>query len=44
MLGYLNIAGLDLAKLINFKYAKLKWKPNINKNYPCQQCNPWSKK
>ncbi|MFA7256218.1 MAG: GxxExxY protein [Kiritimatiellales bacterium] len=26
MLGYLNITGLDLAILINFKYASLKWK------------------
>jgi GxxExxY protein len=26
MLGYLNITGLDLALLINFKYATLKWK------------------
>jgi len=26
MIGYLNITGLDLAILINFKYAALKWK------------------
>lgn len=26
MIGYLNITGLDLALLINFKYATLKWK------------------
>ena len=30
MLGYLNITGLDLALLINFKYAKLQWKRMIN--------------
>ncbi len=30
MLGYLNITGLDLALLINFKYSKLKWKRVIN--------------
>ena len=29
-LGYLNITGLDLALLINFKYAKLQWKRMIN--------------
>lgn len=26
MLGYLNITGLKLALLVNFKYAKLTWK------------------
>ncbi len=26
MLGYLSITGLDLALLLNFKYAKLQWK------------------
>jgi GxxExxY protein len=26
MIGYLNIAGLDLALLINFKNARLEWK------------------
>lgn len=26
MLGYLNITGLNLALLINFKHAKLDWK------------------
>jgi GxxExxY protein len=30
MLGYLNITGLDLAILINFKYAKLQWKRVVN--------------
>ena len=26
MIGYLNITGLKLALLLNFKYAKLEWK------------------
>jgi GxxExxY protein len=26
MIGYLTITGLDLALLLNFKYAKLQWK------------------
>lgn len=26
MIGYLNITGLQLALLLNFKYAKLQWK------------------
>ncbi|MDP0497846.1 MAG: GxxExxY protein [Verrucomicrobiota bacterium JB024] len=26
MLGYLNITGLSVALLLNFKYAKMKWK------------------
>ena len=30
MLGYLNITGLKLALLINFKFAKLQWKRIIN--------------
>ncbi len=30
MLGYLNITGLDLALLINCKYAKFQWKRMIN--------------
>ena len=30
MLGYLNISGLDLAVLLNFKEATLKWKRIIN--------------
>jgi GxxExxY protein len=30
MLGYLNITGLDLALLLNFKYAKLQWKRVVN--------------
>jgi GxxExxY protein len=30
MLGYLNITGLDLALLLNFKNAKLEWKRIVN--------------
>ena len=30
MLGYLNIIGLKLALLLNFKFAKLQWKRIIN--------------
>jgi GxxExxY protein len=30
MLGYLNITGLKLALLLNFKYAKLQWKRIVN--------------
>jgi GxxExxY protein len=30
MLGYLNITGLKLALLLNFKYAELKWKRIVN--------------
>ena len=30
MLGYLNITGLDLALLLNFKFAQLQWKRIIN--------------
>ena len=26
MLGYLNITGLSIAVLVNFKYADLRWK------------------
>jgi len=26
MLGYLNLTGLEVALLLNFKYAKLTWK------------------
>ena len=26
MIGYLAITGLDLAMLLNFKFAKLQWK------------------
>ena len=30
MLGYLNITGLKLALLLNFKHAKLQWKRIVN--------------
>ena len=30
MLGYLNITGLKLALLLNFKHAKLRWKRIVN--------------
>jgi len=30
MLGYLNITGLELALLLNFKEAKLEWKRVVN--------------
>jgi hypothetical protein len=30
MLGYLNITGLEVAILLNFKNAKLEWKRVIN--------------
>ncbi len=30
MLGYLNITGLQVALLLNFKEAKLTWKPVVN--------------
>ena len=30
MLGYLNITGLEVALLLNFKNAKLEWKRVIN--------------
>jgi hypothetical protein len=30
MLGYLNITGLKLALLLNFKHVKLDWKRIVN--------------
>jgi len=30
MIGYLNLSGLDLALLLNFKHAKLTWKRMVN--------------
>ncbi len=30
MLGYLNISGLEVAMLLNFKCAKLEWKRIVN--------------
>jgi GxxExxY protein len=32
MLGYLNITGLEVALLLNFKNAKLGWKRVVNEN------------
>jgi len=34
MLGYLNITGLEVALLLNFKNAKLDWKRVIKENKP----------
>ena len=37
MIGYLNITGLDLAILINFKNAKLEWK-RVLRRQPGDEC------
>ena len=37
MIGYLNITGLDLALLINFKNAGLEWK-RVLRRQPPEQC------
>ena len=37
MIGYLNIAGLDLALLINFKNARLEWKRVLRRQQP-EEC------
>lgn len=34
MIGYLNITGLKLAILLNFKFAQLKWKRVVLESYP----------
>ena len=34
MIGYLNITGLDLALLINFKNARLEWKRVVAAQQP----------
>jgi GxxExxY protein len=34
MLGYLNITGLEVAILLNFKSAKLDWKRVVNDKKP----------
>ena len=39
MIGYLNITGLDLALLINFKNARLEWKRVLRRQQP-EQCTP----
>ena len=51
MIGYLNITGLDLALLINFKNARLEWKRMLRLlrtefvSYSCllsvKSVNPW---
>jgi len=40
MIGYLNIAGLDLAILINFKNARLEWKRVLRPQGPSEHDNP----
>ncbi len=32
IIGYLNLTGLDVGLLINFKHAKLQWKRIVNEN------------
>ncbi len=34
MLGYMSITNLQLAMLLNFKYAKLQWKRVVNERVP----------
>jgi GxxExxY protein len=40
MIGYLNITGLDLALLINFKNARLEWKRVLRPWEPDEQNTP----
>jgi GxxExxY protein len=40
MIGYLNITGLDLALLINFKNARLEWKRVLRPQGPSEHDNP----
>jgi hypothetical protein len=40
MIGYLNITGLDLALLINFKNARLEWKRVLRPRVPDKQNTP----
>lgn len=40
MIGYLNITGLDLALLINFKNARLEWKRVLRPQEPEEQMPP----
>ena len=40
MIGYLNIAGLDLALLINFKNARLEWKRVLRRQQPGECMRP----
>jgi GxxExxY protein len=37
MLGYLNITGLEVALLLNFKSAKLDWKRVVNERKPTHE-------
>ena len=39
MIGYLNITGLDLALLMNFKNARLEWK-RVLRRQQLEQCVP----
>ena len=40
MIGYLNIASLDLALLINFKNTRLEWKRVLRPPEPEERSNP----
>ena len=40
MLGYLNITGLDLALLLNFKNARLEWKRVLRPREPVEKGMP----
>src|SRR5438067_13179612 len=40
MIGYLNITGLDLALLINFKNARLEWKRVLRPQQPDEGSRP----
>jgi len=40
MVGYLNITGLDLALLLNFKNARLEWKRVLRPQGPSEHDNP----
>ena len=40
MLGYLNVTGLELALLLNFKNARLDWKRVVRQQEPEERENP----
>ena len=40
MIGYLNITGLDLALLVNFKNARLEWKRVLRSQEPEENLQP----
>ena len=40
MIGYLNIIGLELALLLNFKYARLAWKRVVRQQSPTDSDAP----